>query len=147
MILLSQVAEVRDRSGIDSQTHINWLVTKDLMTAMAPTHKASEERALILEVMTSLGILQPHAIPSLIPDLPALIMRELRLALSPRDPHRDSTPVSAALLFLASALHTSSTWLQQYWLETAEMMAECITAGQALPVLRGLDVILDALSD
>lgn len=143
---MSQVAEVRDRSGAESQTHINWLVTKNLMNALGPTHKTSYSRALVLEVMTSLGILQPMAIPALMPDLPPIIMQELRLALSIRDSQRDSTPIYTAILFLACALHTSSTWLHQYWMETAELMAECITAEQSLPVLRGLDVILDAVS-
>ena len=97
--------------------------------------------------MTSLGILQPSAISTLIPDLPLLIMRELRLALRSRDTKRDSTPVGATLLFLASALHTSPSWLQEYWMEAAEMMAECITTGEALSVLRGLDVVLSAVSE
>jgi hypothetical protein len=102
--------------------------------------------------MTSLGILQPRAIPGLIPDLPALVLRELRLALTTldangRDRSQESPPVTAGLLFLAGALHTSQTWLQQYWTESAEMMADCITAGQGLPVLRGLNVILDMIPD
>ncbi|CAD6575349.1 MAG: hypothetical protein TREMPRED_001360 [Tremellales sp. Tagirdzhanova-0007] len=146
-VSLSQVAEVRDRSGAESETHINWLVTKNLINAMVPAHKASEDRAIILEIMTSLGILQPSAISTLIPDLPLLIMRELRLALRSRDTKRDSTPVGATLLFLASALHTSPSWLQEYWMEAAEMMAECITTGEALSVLRGLDVVLSAVSE
>ena len=114
---------------------------------MTPTHKANDGHALVLEVMTSLGILQPQAIPGLIPNLPALIMREIRLALTLKNGHRDLTPVAAALLFLASALHSSLSWMQQYWMEAAEMMSECITAGQALQVLKGLDVILGAVSD
>jgi len=116
------------------------------MTAI-PAHKAGDERAMILEVMTSLGILQPFAISELIPDLPSLIMRELRLALKMRQAQRDSTSIAAALRFLASALHTSRTWMQQYWMRAAEMMADCVIAGQELPVLRGLDVVLDAVSD
>lgn len=116
------------------------------MAALDPSYRATEERALVLDIMTSHAILQPHAIPALLPDLPSLIMRELRLALNSRDAHRESTPIAAALLFLASALHTSTGWMQQYWMEAAEMMSECITAGQAIPVLKGLDVILDAVS-
>ena len=117
------------------------------MNALIPAHKASEDRAIILEIMTSLGILQPSAISTLIPDFPLIIMRELRFALRSRDTKRDSTPIAATLLFLSSALHTSPSWLQQYWMEAAEMMAECITTGEALPVLRGLDVVLNAVSD
>ena len=138
---------MRDKSGAESQTHVNWLVTKSLMTAIAPAYKASDERALVLEVMTSLGILQPHAIPSLIPELPSLIMRELQLGLGTQEGQRESTPIAPALLFLASSLHTSPVWLLEYWDETAELMAGCIRAGEVLPVLRGLDVVLDAVSD
>ena len=32
-------------------------------------------------------------------------------------------------------------------MEAAEMMAECITTGEALSVLRGLDVVLSAVSE
>jgi membrane-bound metal-dependent hydrolase YbcI (DUF457 family) len=145
-VLLSQVAEVRDKSGAASQVHINWLVTKSLIAALSPTHRATEERALVLEVMTSLGILQPSGIPALIPDLPSLIFRELRFALDPKDGHREATPVPAAILFLASALHTSPLWLQQYWGDAAEVMAEAIREGEGLAVLRGLDVVLDAVT-
>ena len=97
--------------------------------------------------MTSLGILQPHSIPGLIPDLPPLIFRELRLALNPKDGHRESTPVAAAILFLASALHTSPVWMNQYWTDAAEVMAEAIREGDGLPVLRGLDVVLAAVME
>jgi hypothetical protein len=145
--MLSQVAEVRDKSGADSQAHINWLVTKNLMTALTPGHKVSEERALGLEVLTSLSILQPKVIPALIPELPPLILRELRQALDHTDGIKDSTSIPADLLFLVSALHTSPHWLLQYWAGTAEMMAECISSGHALSVLKGLDVVLDAIPE
>ncbi|WVR06060.1 hypothetical protein IAU60_003088 [Kwoniella sp. DSM 27419] len=146
---LSRIAEVRDRSGPLSQTHINHLLTENLTAALASSSKASDDRALIIETMTCLSILQPQAVPRLIKDLPALIMRELRYALKARDNVRDtnSTSVSAGLLFLSAAMHGSPTWMEGYWDETAEMMAECITVGEALPTLRGLDVILDGLSD
>lgn len=101
--------------------------------------------------MTCLGILQPHSIPSLINDLPSLIIRELRYSLNQlkvqSQNQRDSTSLSSALLFLSSAIHTSGNWLENYWLDTAEIMAECIGSGEALPVLRGLDVVLDAVAD
>lgn len=145
--LLSQVAEARDKSGADSQSHSNWLVTRNLMTAIAPVHKAGDERAVVLEAMSSLAILQPHTIAGLIPDLPPLIMRELRLGLGSTDGQRYATPVAAALPFLASAVHTSPLWLHQYWTETAQLMADCISAGEALPVLKGIDVVLNAVSE
>ncbi|KAK4687661.1 hypothetical protein P7C73_g2454, partial [Tremellales sp. Uapishka_1] len=145
---LSQVAEVRDKSNAISQTHINWLVTKSLLSNITPSHRSSNERALILEVMTSLGILQPQSIATLIPELPSLILGEMKLGLGTNsDTRKESTPVAASLLFLASALHTSPLWLSQYWRNTAEIMMECITAGECLPVLRGLDVMLTAIDN
>lgn len=100
---------------------------------------------MVLEVMTSFGILQPNALPLLIPDLPSLLFTELRNALHPKDGHRETTPVSAAILFLASALHISPNWLSEYWGEAADIMAEALKEGEVLPVLRGLGVILDAV--
>lgn len=94
--------------------------------------------------MTSLGILQPRAIPSLIGELPTLIMRDLRYALSSKD-QKDTTPISIAIMFLASSLHMSPLWLEQYWTEAADVFSESITAGEVLPVLQGLDVVLDAV--
>jgi len=145
--LLSQVAEVRDKHSADSQTHINWLVTKNLLASVAPGHKSIEERSLVLEVMTTFGILQPHAVSSLIPELPGLLFAELRSALHPRDGgrERDVTPVSAGILFLAACLHIHQGWLSAYWGEGAEIMAEALKEGEVLPVLRGLGVILDAI--
>lgn len=143
--LMSQVAEIKDKYGADHQTHVNWLVTKNLLAAYSPIHKAVEERAIVLEIMTSFGILQPAALPVLIPDLPSLIFAELRNALHPRDGHRETTPISAAILFLASALHISPAWLTEYWSETADIMGEALKEGEVLPVLRGLGVILDAV--
>ena len=144
---LGQVAEVRDKHGAESVTHINWLVTKSLLSAFSPVQNSSDDRALVLEVMTSLGILQPHAIPALIPELPRLIFSELNSCLHPKDGHKETTPVPAAILFLASALHISPLWLHQYWNEAADVMAEALRQGQVLPVLRGLGVILDAVID
>jgi len=143
-VLSAQVAEVRDRSGSDSQTHINWLVTKSLMSAMSLAQRSNDERSLVLEVMTSLGILQPHAITQLIPDLPALIMRELRFSPSSTT-SKESTPNGIAILFLSSALHMSPLWLEQYWGDAADVFGQSIVAGEALSVLRGLEVVLDAV--
>jgi hypothetical protein len=144
-VLGAQVAEVRDRSGSDSQTHINWLVTKSLMSAMSLAQRSNDERSLVLEVMTSLGILQPHAITQLIPDLPALIMRELRFSPSSTTTSKESTPNGIAILFLSSALHMSPLWLEQYWADAADVFGQSIVAGEALSVLRGLEVVLDAV--
>jgi hypothetical protein len=144
-VLSAQVAEVRDRSGSDSQTHINWLVTKSLMSAMSLAQRSNDERSLVLEVMTSLGILQPHAITQLIPDLPALIMRELRFSPSSTTTSKESTPNGIAILFLSSALHMSPLWLEQYWADAADVFGQSIVAGEALSVLRGLEVVLDAV--
>jgi hypothetical protein len=151
---LSQVSETRDRTGANSQTHINWLCTKILMGAMEfsyTSRSASDDRALVLDVMTSLGILQPGAIPGLIPDLPSLIMRELSLALEmslkDRQSQKDPTIMAASLHFLASALHICPYWLQQFWTRSADIFADSIVVGQALPVLQGLEVVLDAIGD
>jgi hypothetical protein len=141
-VLLAQVAEIRDKSGADSQTYTNWLVTKSLMSAMTSAQRANDERSLILEVSTSLGIVQPNAIAHLIPDLPALIMRELKL--SSRDP-KSSTPIGISILFLSSTLHMSPLWMEQYWGEAADAFGLGIAAGEALSVLKGLDVVLDAV--
>lgn len=94
--------------------------------------------------MTSLGILQHRAIPSLIGELPALIMRDLRYALSSKE-QKEATPISIAIMFLASSLHMSPLWLEQYWTEAADAFSESIGAGEILPALQGLDVILDAV--
>jgi hypothetical protein len=147
MVLLSQVAEVRDKAGIESQTHIDSLVSNNLVAAIGPTHQGSEDRALVLEIMTSLGILQPRAVMSLIPDLPSRILREVRVGLDSVDARKEIVPVGANLLLLASTLHSSPLWLDHHWTETAEVMAEGITSGHVLPVLRGLDVILGAIKD
>jgi len=113
------------------------------MSAMSMAQRSNDERSLVLEVMTALGILQSHAITQLIPDLPALIMRELRV--SPSSPaSKESTPNGIAILFLSSALHMSPIWLEQYWSDAADVFGHCIGAGEELSVLRGLEVILDA---
>ncbi|WVQ77110.1 hypothetical protein IAR50_006793 [Cryptococcus sp. DSM 104548] len=141
---LSRIAEVRDRHGPLSQTTINTLLAEILSSSLSSSLKASDDRSLVLETMSCLGILQPHSIPSLIPNLPGLIMNELRYTLKSRDAARDanSTSVSAGLLFLSSTVHTSGVWLEQYWQEMGELMVECISSGEALSVLRGLDVVL-----
>ncbi|OCF37694.1 hypothetical protein I316_00821 [Kwoniella heveanensis BCC8398] len=146
---ISRISEVRDRHGPLSQTHINNLLTENLIGTLQTTSKATDDRSLIIETMTCLSILQPSSISHLIPDLPRLIIRELRYALNSRENVRDtnSTSVSAGLLFLSAAVHNSANWLDGYWNDTAEMMVECITTGEALPTLRGLDVILDAVSE
>ncbi|WVF70243.1 hypothetical protein IAT40_005032 [Kwoniella sp. CBS 6097] len=146
---ISRISEIRDRHGPLSQTHINNLLTENLIGTLQISSKATDDRSLIIETMTCLSILQPTSISTLIPDLPRLIIRELRYALNSRENVRDtnSTSVSAGLLFLSAAVHNSANWLDGYWSDTAEMMAECITTGEALPTLRGLDVILDAVSE
>jgi hypothetical protein len=50
MVFSAQVAEIRDKSSTDSQTHTNWLVTKSLMSAMSNAQRATDERSLVLEV-------------------------------------------------------------------------------------------------
>ncbi|WWD17654.1 hypothetical protein CI109_102095 [Kwoniella shandongensis] len=149
VVHLSRISEVCDRYGPLSHTHINTLLTENLLNTLSTSQRSTDDRSLILETMTCLGILQPKSVPGLIPDLPELIMRELRYALNGRESARDSnsTSVSAGLLFLSSAVHTSAGWLDRYWMEMGEMMVECISAGEALPVLRGLDVVLDAIRD
>lgn len=149
--LLSQVAEVQEKHGATSQMHINWLVTKTLVAAFGRRHKSIEDRSLVLEAMTSFGILQPDAVGALIPDLPELIFAELRSALQPKDGtsgrERDVTPMSAAVLFLSSCLHLNHDWLEKYWNESAEIMSEVLKEGEVLPVLRGLGVILSSIEE
>lgn len=107
----------------------------------------SEDRILVLDVMTSLGILQPDSIPALIPELPSLIMRELAISLESKERQKDLSTMGAALQFLASALHICPYWLQQFWARSADIFADSIMEGQALPVLQGLQVVLDAIED
>ncbi|WVQ82472.1 hypothetical protein IAT38_004601 [Cryptococcus sp. DSM 104549] len=146
---LSRISEIRDRHGPCSTSHINTLLSENLLSTLSTSLKATDDRSLVLETMSCLGILQPRAVPTLLPDLPGLIMRELRYALKTRDKARDSgsTSVNAGLLFLSSTMHTSGGWLETYWMEMAELMVECISSEEALPVLRALDVVLDAVSD
>lgn len=145
----SRISEVRDRYGALHPTTINTLLAENLLTAFSTSLKATDDRSLVLETMSCLGILQPHAIPGLIPDLPDLIMSELKHALKSRDSARDanSTNVSAGLLFLSSTMHTSGAWMERYWGDMEELMGECVKNGEALPVLRGLDLVLAAIND
>ncbi|OXG92409.1 hypothetical protein C345_05935 [Cryptococcus neoformans A2-102-5] len=145
----SRISEVRDRYGALHPTTINTLLAENLLTAFSTSLKATDDRSLVLETMSCLGILQPRAIPSLIPDLPDLIMSELKHALKSRDSARDanSTNVSAGLLFLSSTMHTSGAWMERYWGDMEELMGECVKNGEALPVLRGLDLVLAAIND
>lgn len=142
--MLAEVAETRDKYGAESQAHVNELVAKSLLSAFAPAHKAGDERTLVLEIMTAMGILQPTVIAALLPDLPSLVMTELRVALGLRDGRRDVTPITRGVLYLSSVLHISPDWLNQYWTEMGEMMAACIAEGQGLAVLKGIGVVLDA---
>lgn len=113
----SRISEVRDRYGALHPTTINTLLAENLLQALSTSLKATDDRSLVLEIMSCLGILQPRAIPSLIPDLPNLIMSELKHALKSRDSARDvnSTNVSAGLLFLDSTMHMSGSWMERYW--------------------------------
>lgn len=145
----SRISEIRDRYGALHPTTINTLLAENLLMALSTSLKATDDRSLVLETMSCLGILQPRAIPSLIPDLPDLIMSELKYALKSRDSARDanSTNVSAGLLFLSSTMHTSGVWMERYWGDMEELMGECVKNGEALPVLRGLDLVLAAIND
>ncbi|EIW72381.1 hypothetical protein TREMEDRAFT_26582 [Tremella mesenterica DSM 1558] len=164
-VLQSQISEARDKYTAESQTHINWLVTKTLLSALGSNQKIvaktgpSEEKLLTLEVATAFGILQPHAVSGLLPDLPAKILRELRMALehARKDQgrkeagkavlHTPASTVGPLLVYFSGSLRTSRSWLLEYWGDMASVMAECICTGDALPVLKGLDVILDAITD
>lgn len=145
----SRISEVRDRYGALHPTTINTLLAENLVQALSTSLKATDDRSLVLEIMSCLGILQPRAIPSLIPDLPNLIMSELKHALKSKDNARDvnSTKVSAGLLFLSSTMHMSGLWMERYWGDMAELMGECVKNGETLPVLRGLDLVLAAIKD
>ncbi|KIR78890.1 hypothetical protein I306_04100 [Cryptococcus gattii EJB2] len=145
----SRISEVRDRYGALHPTTINTLLAENLLQALSTSLKATDDRSLVLEIMSCLGILQPRAIPGLIPDLPNLIMSELKHALKSRDSARDvnSTNVSAGLLFLSSTMHMSGLWMERYWGDMAELMGECVKNGETLPVLRGLDLVLAAIKD
>jgi hypothetical protein len=74
-------------------------------------------------------------------------MRELRVSLGDKQNQRDATPRSAGILYLASLLRACPAWLNQYWAETAELMAECIGAGESVSVLKGIGVMLDSVTD
>lgn len=76
-----------------------------------------------------------------------MIIREIKLGLELSAAKKDTTRVAPYVLFLSAALHTSSDWLEQYWTETAEIMGKCIDSGDSMAVLKGLDVILNAISD
>lgn len=128
MVLRSQVAEARDKSG--ALRHVNSLVCKSLEGS-----RASQE---VLESMTCFGILQPGSITKLIPDLPAKMIHEIHCTLD-----RKIRP-QAMVLFLAACLHASPSWLGQYWAESADLMSRCIGQGEVLSVLRSIDVVLHA---
>ena len=99
-----------------------------------------------METMTSFGILQHAAVPSLIPDLPSVVLDELRASINAKESHRkDMTPIPADVLFLGTALNMSSMWLHEYWTDVAEVMADAISGGEALSVLRSLDIVLSAV--
>lgn len=130
---------------MDSRDHNNWLVSKTLVSAFQATYKASEERALVLEIMTTLSILQPRYLPTLAPDIPSLMLREIKLGLDAPSIKKDTPPNGQYILLLAAALHSSPDWLERYWTETAEIMGRCIDTGDSMAVVRSLGVILDAI--
>nr|XP_018999660.1 uncharacterized protein I203_07857 [Kwoniella mangroviensis CBS 8507]OCF63121.1 hypothetical protein I203_07857 [Kwoniella mangroviensis CBS 8507] len=168
---LSRIAEIRDRYGPLSSTHINHLLIENLSGSLNVSHKSNnDDRSGIIETMTCLSILQPSNAPAsatggsnhssgsggvggivnLIPDLPLKIIKELKISLNSRESIKDinSTSISSNLLFLTCVLHQDlKIWLNNYWNETTQIMSECITSGEVLPTLRGLDVVLDAISD
>lgn len=124
----AQVAEARERSG--AGVHLRWLVSKALSGA-----KSSED---VLEAMTSLGILRPGTVASLIPNLPALIIQEIHGALDRKVGAR------TMVIFLCASLHSSPEWLQQHWSETADLMSRSISEGEVLSVLKGMEIALQA---
>nr|XP_018267383.1 uncharacterized protein I303_01369 [Kwoniella dejecticola CBS 10117]OBR89541.1 hypothetical protein I303_01369 [Kwoniella dejecticola CBS 10117] len=163
---LSRIAEVRDRYGPLSSTHISHLLVENLLGDLNVPHKSNDDRNLILETLTCLSILQPSpsnphthnhssgasggGMSNLVPDLPLKIIKELRISLNLRDTIKDinSTSISSNLLFLSCVLHNDpKIWLDGYWNQTTEILSECITSGEVLPTLRGLDVVLDCISD
>lgn len=126
VILASHAAEAMDKgSGVE------WLVAKTLTAAL--DNRKGDSRLVLLEVMTSLGILQPKSISALIPNLPVLISNNVE---------NDAT--RASIVFLAAALHASDPWIEQNWAETAKLMSSCMEQ-DALSVLKGVDILLDAL--
>ncbi|WVQ61961.1 uncharacterized protein L199_000094 [Kwoniella botswanensis] len=164
---LSRIAEIRDRYGPLSSTHISHLLIENLLGSLNVSHKSNnDDRSGIIETMTCLSILQPSTAPApggsnhssgsgggivnLIPDLPLKIIKELKISLNSRESIKDinSTSISSNLLFLTCVLHQDlKIWLNNYWNDTTQIMSECITSGEVLPTLRGLDVVLDAISD
>ncbi|WVW82548.1 hypothetical protein I302_104559 [Kwoniella bestiolae CBS 10118] len=145
---LSRIAEIRDRYGPLSSTHVNHLLIENLSGSLN-TYKSNDDRSGIIETMTCLSILQ-RGVVDLIPDLPPKIIRELKISLNSRESIKDinSTSISSNLLFLTCVLHQDlEVWLDGYWNDTTQIMSECITSGEVLPTLRGLDVVLDAISD
>ncbi|WWC66185.1 uncharacterized protein I206_100086 [Kwoniella pini CBS 10737] len=166
---LSRISEIKDRYGPLSNTHLNHLLIENLLSELNLLNKSNDDRNLILETLTCLSILQPSKdfnnnhhhqgisggsgvgeISQLIPDLPLKIIKELKISLNLRDSIKDinSTSISSNLLFLSCVLHNDlKIWLNGYWNQTTEILSECINSGEILPTLRGLDVILDCISD
>ncbi|KAL7419250.1 hypothetical protein Q5752_006087 [Cryptotrichosporon argae] len=140
----SEVAEVRYRHGAGSSAHVHALVAKtlaDTARAEGPFRKSADDRALVLEATAAFGILQPRAVAALVPDLPAAILKDVHRALE--GALAPGVPISVMLL--AAVLHVSPGWLAHYWAETADVLSECVKAGDGLAVLKALDVILDAV--
>jgi hypothetical protein len=120
---------------MDSRLGVEWLVAKTLTAALK--NRKGDDRFMVLEAMTSLAILHPTTIPALIPDLPELVAKNLQDG-------DDAT--RSGIVFLAAALHTSPAWVEQNWQETAELMSRSMgSEGDVLAVLKGIDIVLDAL--
>jgi hypothetical protein len=159
----SQVAEIRDRYGPKSSTHFNWLVMKNLFAALEPEEKIDKERAAVFEAILSCGVLQPAALPVLLPGLPRLLLAEIETALNhaPQD-HKEpisdqvtratietsTVPAPAGIMFLSATLWLGSEWLEEYWSRTALVFGEANkTVEGASSVLQGLNMILDAIEE
>lgn len=125
-ILRSQASEHRDK-GLG----IEWQVSKTLSSAIRTTK--GEDRFVVLEVMTALGILRPQKIMSLLAELPTLIAQDVE-----QDTSR------GCMIFLAAALNMSPTWLEQQWGNTARLMGSGMEQ-DVLSVFKGISIVLDAL--
>ena len=145
-VLALQIAEAREKHSADSQAHINTLLTKTLLGALKSLRNGtSDDRTLIMEILTTFVILQPSSAPELMPDFPSTILRDIRVGLSLGASKGAGPVVAEGLLFVASALHSNGAWLKEYWTQAGDVMSECISAGHAMPALKAIDVTLSGL--
>lgn len=131
----SQIAETRDRYSLH-QKSINHLASKTLLLAVED--KASDE---LFQTLSCLAILQSDAVSALVVDLPSLFIKKIHISVD--EQNKRNSPSETSLIHLAAVMNISGRWLQHYWTDTVEVMNRCMSNGGVLPVLQGIDLILD----